>query len=263
MRTRAFLKVLRSEIAAHPALSHPILHWLAEDSRGRDEFLAFGLQHYALVSNFTSYLEELLVAAPDSQSKLWLAKVLVDEYGEGSAGRDHAQVYRDFLAAAGAGEGQELATPLHVEVLAFIEGHRQLCREEPFLVGLGALGPGHEWSIPDMFEPIVLGLRRVGFADGEIEYFLLHQEQDLDHGAWLEEALARCVKDGADRRLIRRGALASLELRCRFWDAVQDKIKLHKRQVLTPQARREAAAPVVGCSLAEMRRERRRIVSCP
>jgi hypothetical protein len=75
-----------------------------------------------------------------------------------------------------------------------------------------------------MFESVILGLRRAGFADEEIHYFTLHVEQDEDHGLWLEEALARLAVDDAARAQIRRGALASLEARARFWTGVQREI---------------------------------------
>jgi hypothetical protein len=57
-----------------------------------------------------------------------------------------------------------------------------------------------------------------------MHYFTLHVAQDVDHGAWLEEALSR-FGDGPSpsqaRAQIRRGALLSLEARGRFWSGVQ------------------------------------------
>ena len=38
-----------------------------------------------------------------------------------------------------------------------------------------------------MFPRIVKGLRRAGYSPEELLYFSLHMEQDIDHGAWLEE----------------------------------------------------------------------------
>ena len=199
-----------------------LLH-LAERA-GRDEFCRFGLQHYPLVCHFTRYLELLLLSAPDSRDKLWIAKVLVDEYGEGSRGLDHATLYRDFLRHAGVGEGEQLSVRLHTVVTDFITEHLRICQEEPFLVGLGAVGPGHEWTIPHMFRPILAGLRRLGFAETEIEYFSLHMKQDVDHGKWLEEALLRHAHSVEAQVQIRRGALLSLTARKRFWDGVQTRI---------------------------------------
>ncbi len=219
-----FLQSLKQEIESHPAVNHSLLARLAQVPFTREDHKIFGLQHFSLVGKFTRYLEELLLTAPDSQAKLWISKVLVDEYGEGSDGQDHATLYRKFLWAAGASDLDIEQTRLHEDVVGFVKEHLRICREEPFLVGLGAVGPGHEWAIPKMFPPIVKGLRRAGFAEYDISYFTLHMEQDVDHGNWLASALALYCTDRASQNLIRHGALLSLEARYRFWSGVQDKI---------------------------------------
>lgn len=221
---REFLATLRADVLAHTAVNHPLLGRVAHVPFVREDYRVFGLQHYALVGCFTTYLELLLLAAPDSDAKQWIAKVLIDEYGEGSEGKDHAELYREFLRATGVAEGEELDVPLHADVTGFIAEHLRICREEPFLVGLGALGPGHEWSIPKMFDPIIRGLRRARFEAREIQYFTLHVEQDQDHGSWLEEALVLYADTPQAQAEIHRGAMLSLAARVRFWSGVQDKI---------------------------------------
>ena len=224
MIPQAFLAELRQEVESHPAVNHALLARLSHVPFTRDDYKVMGLQHFALVGTFTKYLELLLLRAPDSDAKQWLAKVLVDEYGEGSDNKDHAQLYSEYLTACGATEAEKAETPLHEAVTGFIEEHLRICREEPFLVGLGAVGPGHEWAIPKMFPQIVAGLRRAGFSENDILYFSLHMEQDIDHGTWLEEALVRFAGDPQSQEEIRRGTLLSLAARERFWGGVQDKI---------------------------------------
>ncbi len=224
MNARTFLAALRVAVESHTAVNHPLLARVAHVPFTREDYKVFGLQHYPLVGTFTKYLEILLMRAPDSQAKQWIAKVLVNEYGEGSDNKDHAELYRGFLAACGAKPEEIEGTLLHKAIPAFIAEHLRVCREEPFLVGLGALGPGHEWSIPRMFPLIVKGLRRAKFSPEEILYFTLHMEQDIDHGAWLEEALAVYASTQEAQDQIRRGALLSLEARARFWSGVQDKV---------------------------------------
>ncbi|MDC1142355.1 iron-containing redox enzyme family protein [Planctomycetota bacterium] len=221
---RAFLAGLREEIASHPGVGHSLLGRMVDDPRSKRDFEILAGQHFPLVGNFCAYMELLLINAPDSEAKCWLAKVLVDEYGERSDGEDHAEHYAKFMHATGIEQGQEDCVPLHPEVIHFIREHYRLATEEPFLVGLGALGPGHEWSIPGMFDLAVQGLRKAGFNEKEIEYWTLHLEQDQDHGEWLEEALVKYCGDETNRELIRRGALASLDARERFWWGVTDKI---------------------------------------
>jgi hypothetical protein len=72
-----------------------------------------------------------------------------------------------------------------------------------------------------MFNAVIPGLRRAGFTEPEIHYFTLHVEQDKDHAAWLTQSLARYATTEEAQAQIRRGALASLELRYQFWTGVQ------------------------------------------
>ena len=224
MDAKTFLKGLRRDVETHTGVNHPLLARVAHVPFTREDYKIFSLQHYALVGNFTTYLEYLLLSAPDSDAKQWIAKVLVDEYGEGSDGKDHAELYREYLYASGVKPGDEYETKLHRSVTGFIAEHLRICRDEPFLVGLGAVGPGHEWAIPKMFPPIVQGLRNAGYSEEEILYFTLHMEQDEDHGEWLEEALELYASTYEAQREIYRGAMLSLEARARFWSGVQDKI---------------------------------------
>jgi pyrroloquinoline-quinone synthase len=217
----AFMKQLRKEIEAHPAVNHLFLNRCATSPFAREDYRVFGENHFPLVCVFTSYLERLLVRAPTSDAKLWLAKVLVDEYGEGSDGEDHATLYGHFLRSCGSSVPDEKDGKVPKPALDFIVEHRRIVNEEPFLVGLGAVGPGHEWAIPKMFHAVIPGLRRAGFTDEEIAYFTLHVAQDVDHGRWLEEALTRFGTTHEARQQIRRGALLSLEARGRFWSGVQ------------------------------------------
>lgn len=216
-----FLEQLRKDIEAHPAVHHVFLQRLSTAPFAKQDYRIFGENHYPLVCVFTSYLERLLIRAPASDAKMWIAKVLVDEYGEGSEGQDHAALYANFLRAAGS-DLDELAERIVPEpAWAFIQEHRRIVSEEPFLVGLGAIGPGHEWAIPHMFGHVIPGLRRAGFDPIEMQYFTLHVEQDEDHGKWLEEALALHAKTDEQQAQIHRGAMLSLDAREKFWSGVQ------------------------------------------
>ena len=224
MDARAFLRELHDEVAHHPGVGHSLLGRMSIDPKRRADFRIFSGQHYPLVGTFTRYLELLLLNAPASSSKVWLAKVLVDEYGDRSDDLDHAAHYRIFMRACGWQDDQLDGIRLHPAVTGFIADHLRLCTEEDFLVGLGAVGPGHEWAIPTMFANIIKGLGDAGFAADEIGYFTLHVSQDEDHGAWLEEALERLATSAAAQALIRRGCLASLAARERLWWGIADKV---------------------------------------
>jgi pyrroloquinoline-quinone synthase len=211
------------------------------DPKTRDDFKIFSAQHYPLVGTFTRYLELLLFNAPSSDAKVWLAKVLVDEYGERSSGADHAAHYRVFMRACGWNDSEIEDITLHPAVTGFVSEHLRLCTDEPFLVGLGAVGPGHEWAIPTMFENILGGLRAAGFAENEIEYFTLHTAQDIDHASWLEEALATFATTDVAQQQIRLGCRLSLAARERLWWGVADKINAGRMRQQLPWAQSATA----------------------
>jgi pyrroloquinoline quinone (PQQ) biosynthesis protein C len=221
---RRFLRELREEIRMHPGVNHMFLNRLATMPFTREDYKTCGLQHYPLINCFTHYMENLLIRAPNSEAKCWIAKVLVDEYGEGSDGHDHSTLYLDFLRAAGASDEELDQTILNPHTVDFIRTHVSITAERPFLVGLGAIGPGHEWAIPIMFSAIVPGLRRAGFGEHEIRYFWLHMDQDEDHGSWLEEALVDFATTSEARAQIREGAFLSLNARERFWTGAQREV---------------------------------------
>jgi pyrroloquinoline quinone (PQQ) biosynthesis protein C len=233
---KAFLAALHEEVAHHAGVGHSLLGRMEIDPKKRDDFKIFSGQHYPLVGTFTRYLELLLLHAPSSEAKIWLAKVLVDEYGERSSGQDHAAHYRVFMHACGWRDDELTTISLHPAVTGFIVEHLRLCTESPFLVGLGAVGPGHEWAIPVMFENILRGLRQAGFAEAEIEYFTLHTLQDIDHAAWLEEALERFATTPEAQAQVRAGCLTSLAARERLWWGIADKINAGRMRARMPWA---------------------------
>ncbi|MEX1023671.1 MAG: iron-containing redox enzyme family protein [Planctomycetota bacterium] len=239
--TSNWLAALEAEVLAHPALDHPLLTRLGAGA-APEAWAAFGRQHHALVGCFTTYMELLLVNAPDSTQKLWLAKVLVDEYGEGSHGKDHAVLYREWLARVGVGELEH--TPLAAEVWDFVGTHLALVRDEAFVVGLGALGPGHEWAIPSLFARIIPGLEASGFSAEQRLYFDLHTEQDVEHGAWMRQALEQLASDERMRDEVRRGALTSLAARAHVWDAALARIDTPEASFVSPGTLRELRAAV-------------------
>ena len=226
---REFLAELHERIDAHPGVNHLLLNRLATAPFSKEDYRIFAENHIPLVGIFTTYLEVLLLRAPDSDARLWLSKVLVGEYGEGSDGHDHATMYARYLEACGGDPAAVRARPVPQPAYNFIRAHQRIVRDEPFLVGLGAVGPGHEWAIPKMFESVIPGLRRARFDEEEIAYFTLHVEQDDDHGAWLEEALADYAHTEEAQAQILRGAMMSLDARKDFWDGVQQAIVQYRQ----------------------------------
>jgi pyrroloquinoline quinone (PQQ) biosynthesis protein C len=221
--TASFIEELNREVYAHPAVNHPFLERVASKPFSKEAWLAFGHQLYPHVHFFIPYMEELLLNTFDVGAKLIVAKILLDEYGEDAAGDSHPELFRRFIRAAGGEEADQaaLTTPLDPASIDMVQSHMRLCRDEPFLHGLGAIGPAHELAITKMFPPLVEGLRSSGFNAKESEFFSLHVDHDEEHAAMLDEAVAMLARTEETQKQVRDGTLASLEKRYALWSAME------------------------------------------
>jgi len=226
MTTEQFIKDLNEEVKRHAAVNHSFLEMVASRRLSRATWLAFAQQLYPHVHFFIPYMEEMLLNTFDMNAKLIVAKILLDEYGEDAGGKSHPELFKRFARACGgaAGEASLLTTPLDAATVHLVETHMRICRDESFLVSIGAIGEAHEYAIAYLFPPLVKGMQLAGFTPEEYEFFALHVEHDVEHSQMLEEAMIRLAITDADRELIRRGTLASLACRDELWTAMQRRL---------------------------------------
>lgn len=221
--SRQFIKALNEEVASHVAVNHSFLKTVSTRAFSRAAWRGFARQLYPHVHFFIPYMEELLLNTFDMNAKLVVAKILLDEYGEDAAGDSHPELFRRFFRACqgSADDAVLLTSPLDQATVDLVTAHMRMCRDEDFLVGLGAIGPAHEYAITFMFPPIVTGLRLAGFTDKEIEFFILHVEHDVEHASMLDDSIAMFATSEETQAAIRRGAMASLAARDRLWSAME------------------------------------------
>ncbi len=214
-----FVHELEQEILKHPAVHHPFLKRFASEPLSLDQIRTFGLQHYQLVKVFVNYMTNLLPKIPDKDAARLFRVVFNDEYGQWTIFRSHPALYRNFLRALGLPDEAWGRVPLLPETSGYIEGHMRLTREGDFLVGLGAIGPGHEFSIPTMFAYLVKGFKKnSGLSPSEIEYFTMHIEEDVEHAKVFNELIVRHAAPEENQKRIRDGVMTSLRWRTHFWD---------------------------------------------
>jgi pyrroloquinoline-quinone synthase len=227
----AFLEGLEQEILVHGAVRHLFLQRFGSEPLSLFQIRTFGLQHYQLVKVFTTYMTNLLPKIPDRDAAALFRHVFDDEFGavsgrDASAGqatmfRSHVHLYREFLAALGVQAEEWGRVRLLPETDAYVRAHLALTRDEDFRVGLGAVGPGHEFAIPTMFRSLVAGLRaNTSLTEEQIHYFTLHIEEDVEHAEVFNALIARHTETDEGRTLVRDGAMRSLKWRALFWDGL-------------------------------------------
>lgn len=225
MDSKQFLKNLNEEVQRHPAVNHSFLEMVSSRKFSRKAWLTFAQQLYPHCHFFIPYMEEMLLATFDMNAKLIVAKILLDEYGEDAGGKSHPELFRRFARACDPDSDQTLlSTPLDPSTVTLVEKHMAICQHEPFLASIGAIGEAHEYAIGFLFPPIVKGMKLSGLADHEIEFFTLHVDHDVEHSQMLEEAMIRLATTDADRELIRKGTMMSLQCRADLWSGMQKRM---------------------------------------
>ena len=217
----AFIQELQSEIEQHEAVHHPFLLKFSTTQLSIEQIQTFGLQHYQLVKIFLNYMTNLQPRIPDSSAALLFRTVYEDEFGQHTIFRSHPALYRKFLKKLGLEENAWGRVKHLPEVSSFTEEHMEMTREEDFKIGLGAIGPGHEFSIPLMFNYLVKGIRNnTALVADDYEYFTLHIEEDKHHAEIFNELISH-FDTPEERKLIRLGAMRSLEARKNFWGGLE------------------------------------------
>jgi len=218
-----FISELEREVDQHPAIHHSFLRLVSSRKFSRAAWAAFATQLHPHVHFFIPYMEELLLNTSDCSAKLIVAKILLDEYGADAHGDTHPELFLRFVRAAGGDDAvSELFTAgIDPATADMVNTHMRLCRDEPFLVGLGAIGPAHELAITRMFPPLVEGVRIAGFTDREIEFFSLHVAHDHEHSQMLGDAVIKMADSEDKKELVRRGMRTSLERRVALWSAME------------------------------------------
>jgi pyrroloquinoline-quinone synthase len=222
MDARGFLSELEKEIENHEAVHHPFLIRFSAEPLSLIQLQTFGLQHYQLVRIFVNYMTNLLPRIPDKDASSLFRQVFNDEFGQTTIFRSHPALYRKFLKALGLqDEAWGRVAPLP-EVSSYIESHMEMTCEADFRTGLGAIGPGHEFSIPIMFAYLVQGFRNyAALREEDFEYFSMHIVEDKDHAQIFNQLILRHTESREGQERVRDGVLRSLRARKSFWDGLE------------------------------------------
>ena len=218
------MRRLRLEIEAHPAVNHLFLNRCATSPFAREDYRVFGENHFPLVCVFTSYLERLLVRAPDERRQA------VAREGAGRRVRRGLRRARTTRRSTDTSSTRPAATPCPTRGRARCPSPRsRSSATHRRIVARGAVPRRPRRGRP---RPRVGNPEDVPRGDPRPPPRGLHRRGDrLLHAP--RRAGRRPRRAGSRRRSrasatthearqqIRRGAMLSLEARGRFWGGVQ------------------------------------------
>lgn len=217
-----FIQELREEVFSHEAVNHPFLERFREGGLSEEQVRIFALHYYQHAKMFSHYIANIIPSIPYEGDRMVLVRNLSDEYGNLDPGKTHPALFRKFLAVLGFKERDWEGFMPIPEVTNYVDRMIWLTRHQPFLIGLGAVGPGVEWVIPTMFKKIVDGLvKSINIENDNLEYWTSHIVLDVKHGDEATTVLMNYLDGKENQDMVRTGAMKSLEARKLLWDGFE------------------------------------------
>jgi pyrroloquinoline quinone (PQQ) biosynthesis protein C len=219
MTTSGLLNSLVLELKAHPVNTNPFFVAFGRQPFTKGQLQEWLAQYHYFCKHFVKLLEGLLYRTPLDQleMRVELAKTLHSELGSGSSDQAHVRLLERFAGAAGL-HSIDLARTVPIpQVAQYLHLLEQLFVEADYLVALGA-ELAVEVTAGAEFQYFYPGLLQYGeFSAHDLMFFELHLETEVDHGAWLMNAVSRTAKSQADFDQVARGARATADAWEVFW----------------------------------------------
>ncbi|MEM6252939.1 MAG: iron-containing redox enzyme family protein [Cyanobacteria bacterium P01_D01_bin.156] len=236
MGVQAYLQELSEEASHHCALQHPYLKALATGNVPDLQWAMtdFARQYYGYSTYFPTFLKavisrldcadhrEALLQNLDEESGsypdddlLTLAKAGIES--EWILGIPHPQLFQRFQRAIGV-----LDTDLERTALEVIYWRNQLLTvlsQGSIEEAIGALGLGTESIVSQCYRPILQALSLLpNLSARDTVFFSMHTLVDDAHQETLLDIAADLAVTPEGQSNLRKGMLAALDLRAKFWD---------------------------------------------
>ncbi|GEM_PF-463232 len=217
-----FINILKQEVFSHEAVNHPFLERFSKGNLTEEQVKTFAVHYYQHAKMFSHYIANIIPKIPHERDRIVMVKNLMEEYGNLIPEKTHPALFRKFLSALGLKKADWKKFKPIPEVTNFVDRLTMLTRYEPFLVGLGAVGPGVEWVIPTMFKKIVDGLKNsISISEDDLEYWTSHITLDVEHGDEATRVLMNYLDSEEKQNMVRTGAMKGLEARKLLWDGFE------------------------------------------
>jgi pyrroloquinoline-quinone synthase len=134
----------------------------------------------------------------------------------------HPALFRRFLRSLGVSpEVVAAAEPLPA-TSQFVREFEAVCRNGHWLEAMGALGPGTEAVVPQIYQAILAGIRRSGVvAPNDYVFWTIHVHCDDGHGENILLAIESYLDRVENQQLVRRGVMRILNARKVWFDALE------------------------------------------
>ncbi len=224
-----FVDKLQEDCLNHKALNHSYLKRFENKELNKDHVKLFAEQYYCFSRHFARYLAALVAITPDEGARAPLIKNLGEEYGarqeenqDMDAERTHPAIFRAFLRSVGIDTSPEALAAIKPlpETKLFVDKYLNI-RFLNYIEAFGALGPGTEYIVPQMYTLVREGCRGAGLPEDDVLFFSAHIELDVEHAEGIKDSLLPFAQTEDHQEIMRFGAMDFLDARVVLWDGLE------------------------------------------
>jgi len=181
-----------AEELSHLRDKNRMMHALFNGELERDRMKLWAKQLFLLTRTGPRFLSSIHSNCENFEVASWLVQNLYEEYGEGTEGRDHPSLCRNFGKALGMSVEELEAGPILDCTRRFIDYAFEVTRTKNYVEALAAIGIALE-GVSARGAPMVGEALKHHYkmTPKDIEFFTAHCEMDVDHSA---KTLALVVK---------------------------------------------------------------------
>ena len=211
---------------------HPFSRAWAAGELSRAQLGEWAIQHFYYIDPIPQQFAALYARLPDLDARQHLLENLLGEEMPACPEKRHPDLLRKFARACGVSDERIFRAEQHGEVLPTTRAMRAWIWELSTIRPLGESCAGImvalEGQLPTLYPKYVEAMRKMGFSDDDMEFFIVHIENDTEHAHVGLELTARYATTADLQERAIAAVRASAEMRFSMLDGIHAKLLTRK-----------------------------------
>lgn len=203
---------------------HPFSRAWATGQLDRTQLGEWAIQHFHYIDPIPQQFAQLFARLPDLDARQHLLENLIGEEMPSRPERRHPDLLRKFARACGVPDARTLGAEAAGEILPGTRAMRawiwELSGVRHIAEACAGIMVALEGQLPTLYPRYVDAMRRMGFSDDDLEFFIVHIEGDTAHARVGLELTARYAIDDALQRKAIAAVRASAAMRYSMLDGI-------------------------------------------
>lgn len=228
MRTQEFFVALEAARRPQHGGGHPFSRAWSAGEHDRAQLGEWAIQHFYYIDPIPQQFAQLYARLPDLDARRHLLENLLGEEMPACPEKRHPDLLRKFARACGVADARILGAEAAGEILPGTRAMRawiwELAGIRHIAEACAGIMVALEGQLPTLYPGYVEAMRRMGFSDDDLEFFLVHIEGDTEHAQVGLELTARYATTEALQQQAIAAVRASASMRYAMLDGVQARL---------------------------------------